>query len=262
MKKIFWSIVLCLITFLSCQADKLQVNDVVLYYEVHGNGKPLLLIHGGSGSVDSVRDLIAPLAENHKVIAIDLREHGYSTPSDKSLSYALEGEDIIELIKKLDLGKVDFVGHSDGGIVGLYIAMKNPDMINRLAVVGTNYHFDGLPGGIRDYIAALTEENMSADARQDYLKHSDNMDGFAEFVAELKNLWLTGPVWTEKDLENIQAKTLVAVGDKDFITLEHTISMYRAIKKSELAVIPGSEHSIHKINVPLLNAILVDFFSK
>ncbi|MDM3870960.1 alpha/beta hydrolase [Porticoccus sp. W117] len=260
MKKVMLLVTWCLATVFNCQADKLAVNDVVLYYELHGSGKPLLLIHGGSGSVDSLRDLIAPLAKSHKVIAIDLREHGYSTPSDKPLSYKLESEDVIQLIRKLNLGVVDFVGHSDGGIIGLYIAMNQPDMIDRLAVVGANYHFDGLPVSVREYISGLNGENMSETAKQNYLKHSQSMDGFSEFVDELKNLWLTSPEWTEKDLERIKAKTLVVLGDRDFITLEHTVNMYRAIEDAQLAVIPGSEHSIHKMNLPLLEATLVDFF--
>jgi len=252
-----------LLTFISpwVNAEKLEVNDVVLNYEIHGEGAPLILVHGGTGSIDSVRKLLKPLSLSFKVIAIDMREHGYSTLSEKALSYELEASDIIQLIKKLNLGKVHYVGHSDGGVAGLLVARSSPELISRLVVIGANYHHKGMTIESIESIKKITADSASW-AHKNYLKHANTLEKFPEFIEEIKHLWMTSPTMQASDLNQIKSPTLVVAADRDFIKLSHTEDMFKNIPQAELFIVPGSEHSIRKMNIPLLVNVITEFLAK
>jgi pimeloyl-ACP methyl ester carboxylesterase len=116
-----------------------DVNDIKVYYEVYGEGEPLLLLHGNGGSIENFTYQIPELSKHFKVIAVDSRAQGRTSDSDQEISYALMASDMSELIDKLNLGKVNVVGWSDGGNIGLELAYAHPDKVLKVITVGANY---------------------------------------------------------------------------------------------------------------------------
>ncbi len=117
----------------------IDVNDIKVYYEVYGDGEPLLLIHGGGGSIEDFDFQIPELSKYYKVIAVDSRAQGRTTDSDKEITYALMASDMAALIDKLNLGSVNILGFSDGGNNGLELAYAHPEKVRRLITFGSNY---------------------------------------------------------------------------------------------------------------------------
>jgi len=116
-----------------------DVNGIKVYYEIYGAGEPLLLLHGNSGSIENFVYQIPELSKHFRVIAVDSRAQGKSTDSDKEITYALMASDMSALIDKLNLGSVHVVGWSDGGIVGLELALAHPQQVKKLVTFGANY---------------------------------------------------------------------------------------------------------------------------
>lgn len=121
----------------------INVNNVKLYYEIYGQGKPIILVHGNSETHEIFDVLIENLKENYKVYALDSRCHGKSQNTNK-ISYDLMAEDMIEFIKKLNISKPVFYGFSDGGIVGLLIAIKEPKLLSKIIISGANLNPKGM----------------------------------------------------------------------------------------------------------------------
>ena len=126
------------------------VNDIQMYYAVYGQGEPVLLIHGGLGSADAWGFQVPELAESHKVIVADSRGHGRSTRSEKPFGYALMADDYLALLDHLGIDKVALVGWSDGGIIGLEIAIRHPERLSRLFAFAANYTPEGVKASVAD----------------------------------------------------------------------------------------------------------------
>src|ERR1700730_7818640 len=121
-----------------------NVNGISIYYETYGHGRPVLLLHGATAFLETMHYFITGLAPGHFVIAVDSRAQGRSTDSDAPISYALMGDDMIKLLDTMQIQSTDVVGWSDGGIIGLDMAMKHPDRVRRLVAIGANYDVDGI----------------------------------------------------------------------------------------------------------------------
>ncbi len=125
-------------------SHRANVNGVSLYYETYGQGPPVLLLHGAGGFLETMHYFISALAPTHTVIAVDSRAQGRSTDSAAPLTYAQMGDDMIGLLNALHIRRTDVVGWSDGGIIGLDMAMKHPDRVRRLVAIGANYDVNGI----------------------------------------------------------------------------------------------------------------------
>jgi pimeloyl-ACP methyl ester carboxylesterase len=121
-----------------------NVNGLRMYYEIHGTGKPLILIHGGVGATEMFNEVLLPLlSKNRQVIAVDLQAHGRTADIDRPLSYEMMGDDIAALIKHLKLEKADVMGYSLGGGVALRTAIQHPELVRKLVLVSTAYKRNG-----------------------------------------------------------------------------------------------------------------------
>ena len=141
-----------------------SVNDVFIYYETYGAGPPVLVLHGGLGSIEGMSRQSRALAKSHLVIAADSRGHGRSTDSNVQLSYALMSDDMSKLLDHLQIDRVDVVGWSDGAIIGLDLAMRHPECIRKLVAISANYDVDGLvemPSLDSEYSACATSLQTS-----------------------------------------------------------------------------------------------------
>ncbi len=203
----------------------INVNDVNLYYEVLGNGTPIILVHGNSETHQIFDVLISKLKDNYKVYAIDSRCHGKSEKSEK-ISYDLMAEDMIEFINKLKIDKPIFYGFSDGGIIGLLIAIKQPKLLSKLIVSGANLNPDGM------------SKSMLIMSKIGYFFTRNKL--FRMMIKE--------PNITIKDLEKIDIPTYILAGEKDVIREEHTRLIADNIKNSKLEIIPKENHSSYIVH--------------
>jgi pimeloyl-ACP methyl ester carboxylesterase len=213
--------------------------------EVAGAGPELVLLHGGAGSREDLDGLRHHLAVGRRVIAPDQRGHGRS-PDLGEMTYAAMAADTAALLDELGVRGADVVGFSDGGIVGLLLALDRPDLVGRLVAIGANVSFapPAPPIYSDSYearLAALTPAELPVpDVRRGV---SGAADGWPAIVEKLQAMWLGEPGITLADLAAVGAPTLYVVGDGD-TRVEHTVAMFRATPGSQLAVIPGSGHDV------------------
>lgn len=212
------------------------VNGIEMHYATFGAGDPVLMIHGGLGHGDIWAHQVADLMKDHLVIVADSRGHGRSTRDDQPFGYDLMAEDYVALLDFLGVDKVDLVGWSDGGIIGIDLALHHPDRLNHVFAHAANVTTDGVDPAVEtDETFGKYIEWMAGD----YVKMSPTPDQFDAFVAQISEMWATQPNWTDAELAKITTPITIALGDHDeAITRAHTDHM--------AAVIPGSTEVILK----------------
>lgn len=216
-----------------------NVNGVSIYYETYGSGPPVLLLHGGMGFLESMHYFIPALVSTHLVIAVDSRAQGRSTDSSAPISYALMGEDMIKLMNALGIPQADVIGWSDGGIIGLDMAMKHPGRVRRLIAIGANYDVSGIPPKELDpsAIRAFAEQ-----VRPFYTNIAPDPGHFAIMVKKITDMGTTQPHYTLAELGRIRARTLIVAGDHDMILRKHTDSLAHAIPGAKEIIVPDATH--------------------
>jgi len=243
-----------------------QVNDIKMYYEVYGKGHPLLMIHGNTGSIKSWSNQIPFFSKKYMVIACDSRAQGRSYDSDKEITYSLMASDYNQLLNKLKLDSVFVLGWSDGGIIGLDLAMNYPSKIKKLMVVGANFAHDTtalypkLLDILNDYRSTPFEELPEA-YRQSYQELKPQPERSSVIYNKLLDLMMNYPNYSVSDLSKIKAPTLVVAGDHDLIREEHTLKLFQNIPHSQLLILPGTSHLSPLEKPDLLNSIVDDFLS-
>lgn len=203
----------------------IEVNDIDIYYEVYGEGKPIILLHGNSETHEIFDRLIERLENNYKVYAIDSRCHGKSEKTEE-ISYDLMSVDMIEFIKKLKIDKPIVYGFSDGGIVGLLVAIKQPKLLSKLIISGANLN----PNGMSKSMLIISKI------------------GYFITRNKLFKMMIKEPNISSKDLEKIEIPTYVLAGEKDVIMEEHTRLIAENIKNSKLEIIPKENHSSYIVH--------------
>jgi len=206
-------------------------------------GPTIVLLHGGMSSSGSLLKSVGPsLAKRHRVAAFDRRGHGRTADTDAPFSYRAMAAETIAFIEYLKR-RVDLVGHSDGGNVALIVAMRRPDLVRRVVVIGANYHFEGLmPISSFD-----TDSEEFAEWAQRFGEHSPDGPEHARAVEEKTRIMtFSQPTITTEELATIAVPVLVMAGDDDVATLSHTCSMYESIPGAELAIVPGTSHMLLK----------------
>jgi pimeloyl-ACP methyl ester carboxylesterase len=231
------------------------LNGNRFYYETYGRGQALLLLHGNGGSISSFKGQIAAFARSHRVIAMDSRGQGRSALGTTALSYEMMAEDVNELLRHLQLKHVKVLGWSDGGIIGLLLAIHHPDKVGMLAVMGANLEPEGA-------YAWATDGDVRARARiMAALERGDDPQPL-QLELQLLNLVSQQPHIPLADLHTLQAPTLVMAGDRDVIRDDHTLSIFHAIPHSQLAIFPGATHDLPVQDPPRFNRTVLEFFNK
>ena len=218
------------------------VNGLNMYYEVHGVGPPLLLLHGGSGSIPT--KWIPHFAPHYRVIAIEQMGHGRTADlPNRPFHYHDMAEDTAELMRHLGLENAAIVGYSDGGIIGLDLAIHHPERVTKLVVTGANFSLEGYKTETREY--ARTFDPAASVAPESYVRLSpDGAGHWPIFLERLKRMWVVEPSYTADQIRSIQAPTLIIVGDKDIVMPEHAVEMFRTIPCAQLCVVPNGEHGV------------------
>ncbi len=252
MKKIFF-ITIAFIS-LNISAQKLHengkyvaVNGVKLFYEIYGEGEPLLMIHGNGGSFSCFENQVKEFSKHFKVILVDCRGRGNSTyQKGIELTFDLQVQDINLFLDQLNIPKTNILGWSDGGIIGLLLALKYPEKVNKLVTSGANIFPEGVIylDDIKKTVAELISKNQG---------HKNDLD------IDLNNLDINYPNLKYTDLNVIKSKTLIIAGDHDMIKGEHTLKIYESIPNAQLAILPNSSHSALIENSNLFNEIVLRF---
>lgn len=222
------------------QSGYAPVNGIEMYYATYGAGDPILLIHGGLGHADVWGNQVADFAKDHLVIVADSRGHGRSTRNADPYGYDLMASDYLALLDYLKIDKVALVGWSDGGIIGLDIAMKHPERLTKLFAQAANVTVDGVKPDVMEApaFAAYVERSGA-----DYQKMSKTPDQFDAFVAQISEMWATQPAWSDADLGKITVPTAIVLGDHDeAIKRDHTEKMAAAIPGSRLIILKDASH--------------------
>ena len=243
-----------------------EIGGLRTWYDEQGTGDPLVLLHGGLVTNETWGMQLPAFAERFHVYAPERRAHGHTPDVEGPLNYDDMAADTIGFIESVVGGPAALVGWSDGGNVGLLVAVARPDLVRKLVVVGSNFAPSGessVPG------AAEMSEQMTPDSpdlamfRGLYEAASpDGADHWPVVVGKLLEMWSTQPDIPLSALARIEAPTLVVVSDDDMMTFEHTLELYRAIPNSELAVLPGTSHALLMEKPDLANRIILDFLEK
>lgn len=213
-----------------------------LYYAVFhkGGGRPVILLHGGLGSSDSFGFEVPRLARHHEVIVMDSRGQGRSSGLDRPLTYDLMEADVLAVLDSLRVRKASVVGLSDGGIIGLVMAVRHPNRVDRLFAWGANFNDHAQPATPPDPALKAVGAAYMARMQVEYRRLSPTPDGFP---ALLKAMGALKPNLTPQELSRIAAPTVIADGDHEqFIAREHTELMARLIPQARLVIIPDVSH--------------------
>jgi pimeloyl-ACP methyl ester carboxylesterase len=235
-----------------------EVNGIQVYYAVYGEGDPVILLHGGLGHSDVWGNQVTELSKTHQVIVMDSRGHGRSTRDEERYTYEVMASDVIALMDFLMIDKASLVGWSDGGIIGLVMAINNPERLERVFAFGANSD----PSGITADLAEDAVFNQYIEnAGMDYAKLSSTPDDYEGFLTAIGEMWATEPNITDQ-LKNITIPVTIADGEYDeAITREHTEMMTKEIPGAKLVILPGVSHFAMWQNPEEFNTALLEFLS-
>ena len=234
-----------------------DVNGIKMYYEEYGTGEPLFLIHGNGGDIKSMEHQIDHFRNKYRVIIADNRGHGQSELNTDSLTYVNIAQDWAALADHLGIEAAHVIGWSDGGILGILLAINHPSTVNKVVAMGANMR----PDTTAIYPWAV---NWVADTKR-YVETQLKMNSKNEKLnIQLQHLNLLGqqPTITKSDLAKIKSPCLIIAGDKDIIREEHTVELYQGIPKAQLCILPGQTHFIPAQDPNLFNSIAEKFIKE
>lgn len=229
-----------------------DINDIRVYYEVYGQGEPLLLLHGNGQNIGEFEQQIDLFKEKYKVIAVDTRGQGKSTTDTSRYTYHLFAKDMYELLNQLGLDSVNILGWSDGGNTGLIMAMQYPEKVKRLATMGANIFIN------TDAIKAPIFREINKQLKQ----LGKDTSAKALNDRRLMHLLLEEPNMKFEDLSTIHCPVLVMAGENDLIREQHTRGIAQHIAGAQLVIFPKGTHYIPQENAPLFNKTVLEFLKK
>ena len=255
-----------------------DVNGINLYYEIHGTGRPLVLLHGGLGAIEMFGPNLAALAKNHQVIGVDLQGHGRTADIDRPLSVLFMADDIAALIKHLGLQRADVMGYSLGGGVALLTAIRHPEVVDKLVVVSTPFRRNGFYPDIlvqQGQVTAAAAEGMKQTPMyQMYASLAPRPQDWARLLGKIGDAMKVDFDYTEQ-IKGIKATTLIVAGDADIFPPAHAVEMFALLgggqrdagwdgsgrPKSRLAILPGLTHYT-MFNSPAVVAVAIPFLDE
>jgi pimeloyl-ACP methyl ester carboxylesterase len=220
-------------------------NGVKIYYEIYGEGIPLVLLHGNGGSIKSRSDLIPEFAKKYKVIAVDSRCHGKSDCPSQYLTYEQMAEDVNSLLQSLNIDSAYMWGHSDGAIVGLLLSIHHPEKVKKFLASGANLRPDttAVDPGLSPLLD-LWGKRVANDS----------------ILSKQFRLLVDQPNIPVADLEKIKSSVLIMAGDRDAIRNRHTLEIFEHIPNALLCILPGTTHFVYYDRKKWFTEILYDFF--
>jgi pimeloyl-ACP methyl ester carboxylesterase len=237
------------------QTGYASVNGLEMYYEIHGTGRPLVLLHGALMTIEQFGDVLPSLAKTRQVIAIEQQAHGRTADIDRPFRYEQMADDTAALLRQLGIEEADVFGYSMGGSLALQIAMEHPELVRKLVVAAAAYSNDGVYPEVLEGIEKLKPEDFAGSPWQEaYASVAPNPEDWPTLLAKVQELDRDFQGWSPEAISSIEAPTLVIVGDADIVRPEHAVEMLRllgggtpgdlagGLPRSQLAVLPGTTH--------------------
>ncbi|TKB26704.1 alpha/beta hydrolase [Desulfopila sp. IMCC35006] len=244
----------------SAERGEISYNGANIHYVAYGEGKPVLLLHGGLSNRLSWFSQIPWLVEaGRRVVLVDTRGHGKSTLGHVKLSYRLFAQDVIQVLNRLNIGQTDIIGWSDGGIIALLLGRDWPKRVGKIIAISANFD----PSGVKAEAGIALQAKDSGHLRWLWLWlrgwWSGAGENFAALETRIWRLWRTAPRLGQEDLHSIHAPVLVIVGEKDVISLEHSAQLAQWLGNGRLVVIPGAGHSAPVSHAKDVDGIVASF---
>jgi len=257
------------------KAGYASVNGLTLYYEIHGAGEPLILLHGGVGAIQMFGEVLPSLAQNRQVVAVDLQAHGRTADIDRPLSFELMAGDIAALIKHLGIEEADVMGYSLGGGVALRTAIQHPEVVRKLVLVSTPFKREGwypeILAGMGQMGPAVAELMKQTPMYQLYASIAPRPEDWPVLLTKLGELLRQDYDWS-KDVAAIKAPTLLVVGDADSVRTAHAVAFFELLgggkvdagwdgsgmSNARLAILPATTH-YNIYSSPALAAVVAPF---
>jgi pimeloyl-ACP methyl ester carboxylesterase len=218
-----------------------DVNGLKMYYEIHGQGKPLVLVHGGGSTIETSFGRIIPsLAKHRQVIAVELQAHGRTSDRDQPETFEQDADDVAGLLQNLHIEQADFFGFSNGGQTTILIANRHPELVHKIILGSAFYKREGAYSWLWETIGDATLKDMPQQLQEGYLKLTPDSAGLMKMFTKDKERMAGFKDWSDEMLQSIKVATLIVIGDKDVVTPEHAVKMYRLMPNCELAIIPGA----------------------
>jgi len=236
-----------------------NVNGLKMYYEIHGKGQPLILLHGGLGVIGMFEQLLPSLAENRQIVAVELQGHGHTGDIDRPLSFEHMADDVAALIKHLGFEKADILGYSLGGGVALQTAIRHPEVVRKLAVVSATFKRDGWYPEVLAGMASMTAEAAKAwvgsPMHQAYVSVAPKPEDWPTLAAKLGDLLRQDYDWSA-GVAAIKGPTMIVVGDADAVRTAHAVEFFELLgggktdagwdgsgmSNARLAILPATTH--------------------
>jgi pimeloyl-ACP methyl ester carboxylesterase len=232
-----------------------SVNGLKMYYEIHGKGRPLVLLHGALSAIGtSFGKLLPSLSRARQVVAVEQQAHGHTADIDRPLSIEQMANDTVALLRQLGIEKADIFGWSMGAGIALQIAVQRPDLVSKLVVASVAYNNDGLYPEVLQGEETMKPEGLAGTPwQEEYSRIAPHPEDWPVLVEKVKRMDLKFQGWTAEEVRSIDVPTLVIIGDSDIVRPEQAVQMFRllgggvpgdltGLPRSQLAVLPGTTH--------------------
>jgi pimeloyl-ACP methyl ester carboxylesterase len=256
----------------SVQTGYASVNGLKMYYEIHGTGQPLVLLHGAFSAIGtSFGKLLPELAKTRQVMAFEMQAHGHTADIDRPLSMEQMADDTAAALGQLGIEKADFFGYSMGAGIALQVAIRHPEMVRKLVLASVSYTLSGIHPGLMEGLAEMKPEMMFGSPWHDeYMQIAPNPENFATLFAKKTQMDRQIQDLPAEVIQAIAAPTLLIVGDSDIIRPEHAVEMFRllgggvagdvaGLPRSRLAILPGTTHVTLVNRADWLNSMITEF---
>jgi pimeloyl-ACP methyl ester carboxylesterase len=217
-----------------------DVNGLHMYYEIHGTGEPLILIHGGGSTIQTTfGQVLHYFAKNRRVIAVELQGHGHTGDIDRPETFTQDADDVAALLNYLKIEEADFFGFSNGGHTTLEIAIHHPGLVRKIILGSASYKRDGMYPWFWEFMKNASFESMPQPLKDAYIKVAPDSNDLIKMFEKDKNRMVEFKGWKEEDIRNIQAPVLILTGDADVVRPEHAVEMMRQLPHARLSILPG-----------------------
>lgn len=232
------------------------VNGLEMYYEIHGKGQPLVLLHGAFSAIgSSFGNMIPGLAKRRQVVGFDLQGHGRTADIDRPFTVEGMADDVAAALPELGIEHADILGYSNGGSVALHFATRHPQMVRRLVLMSISYTLSGIHPGLMEGMGEMKPEMMHGSPwHEEYMRIAPRPEDFNKLFEKKTEMDRQIKDFSEEAIRGIKAPTLLMIGDSDLIRPEHAVEFFRllgggvfgdmppGLPNSQLAILPGTSH--------------------
>jgi pimeloyl-ACP methyl ester carboxylesterase len=248
------------------------VNGLQMYYEIHGGGRPLLLLHGALSATETSFGAVLPaLAEDREVISVEQQAHGRTADIDRPLRTVQMAQDTAALLEHIGIRRADVLGYSMGAGIALELAIRHPELVRKVVAISVSYNADGFHPGLLAGLEGLRPEHLAGTPwQEEYARTAPRPEDYPRLVAKVTDLNMNMPAWPAEAVSSIRAPVLIIIGDSDIVTPEHGVAMFRllgggvvgdtvGLPASQLAILPGTPHSTIMQRADLLLPMITAF---